>query len=122
MWGKIIIAIGAAVVGYFTVDRVVTVTTGKSIPDHLFRWRCELRETTKEWLLANPNLGIRQVGLRVLDHLDRLAVGVKKSTDKVTVELFGVDAHKKEFTIITRVISLDEASAKFPGLRTGQVL
>jgi hypothetical protein len=118
MWDKII----EAAIALFIADKIVKETTDKHIHEHVFGWWCDLRENVKNWLHANSSLGIQQVGVTVLDHLDRLAVEGKRVADKVTLEVFGEDASKRRHSIITREVPLEEAMEKFPSLRQGPIM
>ncbi|HEY6183228.1 MAG TPA: hypothetical protein VIW67_13345 [Terriglobales bacterium] len=114
-----IIEIGAAI---FAANWATKKITGKHIHEHAFRWWCDLREKIKNWLHANNQLNIQQVGIRLLDYADTIAVGTKRAADKVTLQIFGEDAWHRRHEITTRVVSWDEAVSQFPELRQGPVL
>ncbi len=72
---RFIFDVAVAVVGYFLADTVIKATTDKHIHEHIFQWWCEMRDYLNRWLAVNTHLGIRTVGVVILDKIDNLAVG-----------------------------------------------
>ena len=107
----------AGIAAILITDTVVTGITGKHLHEHLFEWWCELRDTLQRWLSANQRLGVRAVGLTVLDALDHVAVRTKQTTDMLTLGMWGMDAQENGYEIATREVPLAEAMRLFPELR-----
>jgi hypothetical protein len=120
--GKIVLEVGAAIIGYVVVDKTAKEITGKHIHEHVFEWWCKLREDVTKWLHSHQNLGIQRIGLKRLSEIDDLIVVWKRAADKITIKVFGQDARLNSHEITTREISIEEALATFPELRNGDVL
>jgi hypothetical protein len=105
-----------AIAGAIITDAIVKKTTGKHIHEHVFGWWCEMRDYIAQWLHANQSLGIRRIGLVVLDWVDDCAVQTKRTADRVTVRIFACDAQQKGYEICTQELSREEVLAQFPGL------
>ena len=118
----LIIEAAITVAGVFLINEGVKVTTGKSIPQHLFGWWCELRDYLGAWLHENSHLGICRVGIVVLDAFDEVAVRTKQTADWITLCVVAEDSREHLHEVVTREVSREEALAQFPQLQETPVL
>ncbi len=112
-----------AVVGYLLADTVVKSTTDKHIHEHVFQWWCEMRDYLNRWLAVNPHLGIRNVGVVIVDTIDNFSVRAKQLADRVTLRVVAHDKNNYVHEVTSKEVSRQEALAMFPGLaNTPEVL
>ena len=119
---NLIVEGGIAICTYWFLDKKVKDRTGKHIHQHVFDWWCGLRDYINEWLLANTHLGIRKIGLVVLDAFDEFAVRTKQTADRITLGVLAVDKAENEYEVTASEVSVEEALAQFPELRQSPVL
>jgi len=105
-----------AVVGYLLADKVVKATTDKHIHEHVFQWWCEMRDYLNMWLAVNAHLGIRRVGVVILDKLDNFTVRTKQLADRVILRVVAHDKNGCDHEVTSREVSRQEALAQFPAL------
>lgn len=112
----------AAAAAYLAGDYITKDLTGRHIHEHVFVWWCKLRDYVNQWLHQNRQLPICAIGLVVLDAFDDVMVNTKRTADKITLGLFGMDRQEREYGIVTQEVSMEEAYQQFPQLRQTHLL
>jgi hypothetical protein len=113
---KFIFDAAVAVVGYLFADTVVKAATDKHIHEHVFQWWCETRDYLNQWLAVNTHLGIRKVGVVIVDTFDNFSVRAKQIADRVILRVIAHDKNNYAHEVTSRVVSRQEALALFPEL------
>lgn len=118
MWGYVAVGI----FGWLFADAVSVGVTDKHLHEHLYDWWLGLKDFINDWLHANSELRICQIGILWLDKLDKKFASLKRATDSVLLGVVGADAQGNEYEITLGEISQNEAFAQFPQFREYSVL
>ena len=119
--GEIVVG-GLVAAGGFVADLLVHKKTGKHIHEHMFEWWRRMSDRFQEWLHAHSHLGIRRIGLVLLDAIDGAVCRTKAIADWVTLVGVAEDKHGEVHRAVEEEVPVDEALRQFPTLEEQPVL